>query len=340
MSGVTLWRYRRKFEIGSVKGLVRVRSSTAGLFSALYLDGELVARDQTPPAGPNAVRNHWLAAQLPDGSSLEVDAGYISALNVGIAVRRDGALVHESHPGRTIAYPEEYREAAFAAADADMTFSQAIRQGFREGLGDTSKLGHFDFGVLRRNAIPLAVDFALGLLFYIAAKQTDLTTAAIIGAVVGVALLAVQRVTRIDLLGGLALFGIMLLILSAVLAVAFQSEEAVKYRSSVVGLVSAGLFLVDGLAGGNRLAIRLMRYLPYRHMDASRLGIGMGVLGIILAALNVVVARYASTDVWLLYTTFADFAVAGALGLLVFGYAQGRFMPEVRPRYQPTEIAP
>jgi hypothetical protein len=58
MSGMTLWQYRRKFEIGGVKGLVRVRSSTAGLFSMLYLDGKPVAQDQTPAAGPNVVRNH------------------------------------------------------------------------------------------------------------------------------------------------------------------------------------------------------------------------------------------------------------------------------------------
>jgi hypothetical protein len=113
-------------------------------------------------------------------------------------VHHEGTLVHESHPGRTIAYPEEYREAAFANADADMTFSEAIRQGFREGLGDTGKLGHIDFGVLRRNAMPLAVDFALGLLFYVVAKQTDLTTAAIVGAVAGLVLLAPQRVMRGD----------------------------------------------------------------------------------------------------------------------------------------------
>jgi hypothetical protein len=66
MSGVTLWRYSRKFEIGGVEGLVRVRLSTAGLFSELYLDGMSIAQDQTPPAGPNAVRNHKLAATLAE----------------------------------------------------------------------------------------------------------------------------------------------------------------------------------------------------------------------------------------------------------------------------------
>ncbi len=129
MSEVTLWRYRRKFEIGGVKDLVRVRSSTSVLFSCLYLDGKPVSRDQTPPAGPNAARNHKLATTVADGSALEVEAGYIRALNVGIAVRRDGTLVHQSHLGGTIAYPETYREAAFANANADMTLSDAVQQG-------------------------------------------------------------------------------------------------------------------------------------------------------------------------------------------------------------------
>jgi hypothetical protein len=47
-----------------------------------------------------------------------------------------------------------------------------------------------------------------------------------------------------------------------------------------------------------------------------------------------------NADANLFYSTFADIAAAGALGLLVFAYAQGRVMPEARPRYQPTELAP
>lgn len=274
---------------------------------------------------------------LPDGSGLDVEAGYISALNTGIAVRHDGELVHESHPGRTIAYPAEYRQAAVSTKGT--TIGEAIKDGFKDGLSDPEAMGGIDFGVFKRNWIPLAVDILLGLLFYVAAKLTDLTTAALIGTAAGLALLAIQRLTKIDLLGGLAMFGIVLLLLSAILAIAFQSDEAVKYRSSVIGLVSAALFFLDGMAGGNRLSVRLMHYLPYRGMDAARLGIGIGLMGAIMAGLNFLVAQHASTDIWLFYSTFADFAVAMTLIFFVFRYAQGKMLRAAYPRYSPTDTA-
>ncbi|MBX7534442.1 septation protein IspZ [Qipengyuania sp. GH1] len=332
MGGLTLWRYRRRFMVDGVQATVTARSRTVGLESQLELDGRIAASDFTPAVGPDAVRNHHLSATLPDGSAIEVEAGYVSSVNIGIAVHHDGRLIHESHPGRTIAYPEKYRETM--AAYANGTMGSALSQDFGGGPSGASSSGALDMSAFKRNRIPLAVDIALGLLFFVVAKLTDLTTAAFVGAALGVALLAAQKITKVDLLGGLALFGIGLLLLSAVLALVFQSDEAVKYRSSIVGVVSAALFFIDGLAGGNRLAARLMAYLPYRDIDAARLGIGMGVFGAVLAALNLLVALYASTDVWLFYSTFADFPVSMVLILLVFRYSQGKVLPDTYPRYR------
>ena len=50
-------------------------------------------------------RNHRLRQVLPDGAQLEVETGYINWWNAGIAVRVNGVLVHESHPGRTLLWP-------------------------------------------------------------------------------------------------------------------------------------------------------------------------------------------------------------------------------------------
>ncbi len=333
--GTTLWRYKRRFTIGAIAGEMILRSRTNGLFSELRLDGALVAQDATPAFGPEALRNHLLVARLHDDARLEVEAGYISTVNTAIAVRRDGELVHESHPGRVIAYPEKHR--ASTAAMEGATIGEAMKQSFRQGAAEAQAAGDIDLAAWKRNRVPLAVDIALGLLFFVVAKMTDLTTAAFVGAGIGVLLLGVQRLTRIDLLGGLAIYGILLLLLSAALAFAFQSDEAVKYRSSVIGLISAALFFVDGLAGGNRLATRLKRYLPYRGIDPARLGVGMGVFGAIMAGLNLVVAQLASTDVWLFYSTFADFGVAIVLIMLVFRYAQGNILRDLAPRYRPPD---
>lgn len=329
LNGFTLWRYRRAFRVGQTDGKVVLRSRTDGLFSELHISGQCVASDQTPAFGPDSVRNHLLVATLADGSDLEVEAGYVSVLNTGIAVRHKGEPIHESHPGRKIAYPEKYRQAALSMEGA--TLGEAMQKGFDHGAV------RVDFGVLKRNWIPLTVDILLGLLFYVVAKLTDLTTAALVGAAVGLFLLVMQRLTKTDLLGGLALFGIVLLLLSAMLALAFQSDDAVKYRSSIIGLISAALFFLDGLAGGNRLSVRLMHYLPYRGIDAARLGIGMGLLGAILAGLNYLVAQHASTDIWLFYSTFADVVIAMVLITFVFRYAQGRMLGGAYPRYAPTD---
>src|SRR5690606_17441695 len=207
------------------------------------------------------------------GETFEVEAGYISWINVGIAVRHDGQTVHESHPGRTIAFP---------ASAAKMTVDPSL-----------------DMSRYKANRVPIAVDILLGLLFFVIAKFTDLSTAAIVGAVVGIGLLVAQRFVKVDLTGGLALFGVAMLLISAGLAIAFQDDMAIKMRGTIVGVIGAVLFLGDGLLGGKRLGKGIARYLPYNDLDPGRLAVGMGLLALALAGINYLVATFASTDVWL-----------------------------------------
>jgi intracellular septation protein A len=321
----TWWTYRRRFTVGRHAIAVVTSARSDELTSELTVDGVPFAWDRTPAFGPEAVRNHHLAVTLPDGTRLEVEAGYVSLWSIGIAARLDGVLVHESHPGRTIAYPEKYRETA-ASIEAS-TVGEAMRKGFSEGAGGLKAKG-YDPGQLARNKVPIMVDLALGLLFFVVAKLTDLSTAALVGAAAGIALVAAQKFVKVDLTGGLALFGVVLLLVSAGLALAFQDDMAIKMRGTIVGSISAVLFLGDGLLGGNRLGKALARYLPYSDIDPGRLAIGMGVLGLVMAGLNYAVARLASTDVWLFYTTFVDFFLVMLMIFAVFAFARGRlFQP-------------
>ncbi len=307
-TGMALAKYRRRFEVDGEPFEVLTVARLSGLESILVRDGEILAEDRTPAQGPEAIRNHRLATATRGGSRIEVEAGYINWLTVGIAVRRDGVLAHESHPGRRIAYPERAARMVVNAKDKQLPPG-------------------YDPAQLARNKVPIMVDIALGLLFFIVAKLTDLSTAAIVGAGAGIALVILQRFVKADLLGGLALFGIVMLLLSAALAIAFQDDMAVKMRSTILGLVSAALFLGDGLLGGNRLGRGLTRYLPYSDIDPARLALGMGLLGLVMAGLNYLVARLASTDVWLFYTTFVDFFLVMLMVLLVFRFARGRMFP-------------
>jgi intracellular septation protein A len=286
--GFAFARYRRRFDLDGVPCEVVIRSEFDGLHSELFVAGMAQASDFTPTMGVEATRNHRLAGLLPSGERFEVEAGYVSWVNVGIAVRRDARLVHESHPGRTIVFPARVAKMA-TDPGADMSRYKA-------------------------NKVPIMVDILLGLLFFVVAKLTDLSTAALVGAAAGIALV----------------FGVVLLLVSAGLALAFQDDMAVKMRSTIVGAISAVLFLGDGLLGGNRLGKALARYLPYSDIDPGRLAVGMGVLGLVMAGLNYAVARLASTDGWLFYTTFVDFFLVMLMIFAVFAYARGRLFPPRR----------
>jgi intracellular septation protein A len=97
----------------------------------------------------------------------------------------------------------------------------------------------------------------------------------------------------------------------------------VKLRGTITGLIAATLFLGDGLAGGKRLGAGMARYLPYSDLDPGRLAVGMGLLGLLMAGLNFAVARLASTDVWLFYSTFVDFVLIALLVTFVIRHARG-----------------
>ena len=303
--GTRLWLYKRPFGLGFHECWVLIDARTTGLFSTLWIDGEEVASDSTPATGPDAVRNHRLAATLADGRSVEVEAGYINWFTTGIAVRVDGELVHESHPGKRIAYPERA---------ARMVSQQ-----------DASGRSAYDVGKLRANRVPIAVDIATGILFFLVAKLTDLRTAALFGAAVGVGLLVVQRFVKVDLIGGLALFGVVMLLFSAGFAMAFEDDEIIKQRSTIVGLIGAAFFLGDGLLlKGRRLGRGLNRYMAYTDIDERRLAIGMGFVGMAMALANYGVVKLASTDAWLFYTTFADLPLSILLVLAAIQWARRR----------------
>jgi len=124
-----------------------------------------------------------------------------------------------------------------------------------------------------------------------------------------------------------AAVGVVLLLISAGLAIAFQDDMAVKMRGTIVGTISAVLFLGDGLLGGNRLGKALTRYLPYNDVDPGRLALGMGVLGLVMAGLVTLLVAWTVRHVWLFYTTFVDFFLIMVLIFAVFAFARGKLFP-------------
>jgi intracellular septation protein A len=310
----TWWRYRtRGFSVDGLEFVVRNFAKTDGLFSTLSMLDVEQASDCTPLIGPDAVRNHRLATTLPDGRALEVELGYIGNWTTGIIARVDGVTVHESHPGITPAYPEKFR--------ADIIAYTSMKDAIKNG--DKDQPSQFSSGVFaKHNRLPFAIDIITGLLFYVIAKMTDLQTAAMVGVAVGFALVLFQYFTKIDVTGGLALFGIVMLAISAGLAWYLADEEWVKLRGTITGLIGASFFIIDGLRGGHYVGRGLARYMPYSDIDPGRMAFSMGLVGLVMAALNYVVAKIASTDVWLFYKTFLDFFIVAALAMVAVRFAR------------------
>jgi intracellular septation protein A len=303
--GFVFWTYKRRFKLDTQDAQVCIRSGLKGLASDLAINGQIVARDYTPISGEEAVRNHNLCTTTNDGRLVQVEAGYINSFTVGIGVKIDDVLMHESHPGKTIAYPEKLR---------DTTINS-------------------DMSVLQKNRVPLAIDIGTGLLFFVVAKLAGLTTAALVGAAVGLGLVVLQRFIKTDILGGMVLFGVVMLLLSGGFAWLVEDDTIIKMKSTILGLVAAAIFLTDGLSGGKWVGKGLSRYMPYPDIMPSRLAIGVGVVGAIVAILNWIVVTIASTDIWLFYSTFIDIFITITLFMVAIKWARGKsILPQKKQR--------
>jgi intracellular septation protein A len=306
---MNVWTYRRPFSVQGEAFTVLIETGFKGWRSRLMRGPQELARDETAVMGAALdYRNHRLKQELPDGAQLEVETGYINWWNTGIAVRVNGVLVHESHPGRTIMWP--------------MLKGQVPMDGKREHQMQEQQ--QRDAAQWARNKPSLMVDIALGLLFFVVSKVTgNLTTAALVGAGVGLAVVVVQRFVKADLLGGLAMFGVFTLLLSAGFSLWFQDERMVQLKGSILGVLIASLILADALLNrGRYFGARLARYLIGMPVDARRLALGMALLGLTMAGLNLLATHWLSKDAWLFYTTFVDAPLAMVLGFGVFRFAR------------------
>jgi intracellular septation protein A len=306
---MNVWTYRRPFSAQGEVFIVQIEAGIAGWRSRLMIGHQELVRDETILLGAAFdFRNHRLCHTLPDGSKLEVEIGYLNWFNTGIRVSISGTLVHESHPGRDILYLTRVRKASLGGKTEQQLQEQRERDAAQWALNRPS----------------LIIDIALGLLFFAVSKVTgNLTTAALVGAVAGLTVVLAQRFVKLDLLGGLAMFGVFTLLLSAGFSLWFQDERMVQLKGSILGVLVAGLIFGDGLFNrGRYFGARLSRYLIGMTVDARRLSLGIAVLGLIMARLNLMAMHWLSKDAWLTYTTFVDAPLAMVLGLLVFRFAK------------------
>ena len=294
-----MWRYARGFRAEGHDIRIITDVGMQSMETHVEIDGVRAASDRLLMSA-EAYRNNRLS--VPLGSRrLEVEAGYNSWWNVGMRAELNGATVWESHPGKPI---------ALSAMMTKLLAGQSGQQG--------------QMARMKAQWPSIACDIAIGLLFFLVAKLSDLRTAALVAAGAGLALVVVQRFVKVDLLGGMALFGIVMTLLGAGFAILFEDDRMIMLRSTILGGIAAGFFLTDGLLGGQHLGRRMMLYMPAQTLDPRRLSIGLGLSGLVLALLNWLVVEVATKDQWLFYTTFADMPVAIAGLLWTLWYAKPR----------------
>lgn len=289
-----IWTYRFKPVIDGAK--LKIDLETSFSSSRLVVTPPDADRTQVLTDQQDFFKDTYRLHELEvpsSGGPVRVQVGPRNAWSYGARVLRGEELLWQSHDN-----PHGYL--------AKMQDMMTSRQDGKPVI---------EAGAFKRNAPAIITDIALGLLFFIIGKTSDLRTAALVTAAVGLLLVPIQWLInryaprKIDLLGGLALFGVVMMLLSAGFSWYYESEFAVQLKATIMGSIAATAFAVDALFGGRYMARRLATYLAYRDLKMRRLSIGMALCGYTMAGINLFVALNFSKDTWLYYTTWGDFLV-------------------------------
>ncbi len=296
-----IWSYLRPFNFHGHECLVKVTLTLSKVTSSLYANKRLLDEQSIGYMDGTTTFIHSLKAL--DESEAQVESGYFNSWNVGIAVIEDGRIVYESHPGKDVRYGEKL---------------------VKKLLGDSLDNKNHQKDKWRENKYSVYADLVLGALFFIVGKITgDLVFATMVGVVAGLSLILLQRFVKVDLLGGFAVFGTTMLLISGIFSLILQDEYWVQMKGTLLGLMVASVFFLDGVfRQGAYFGARFERYLPGGALRHNRLAIGMSFTGLFGALSNYFVAENFSEDFWLTYTTFLDFPIFIVLFLLVLRWSR------------------
>ena len=197
-----IWSYSRPFTFHGHSCEIKVTLTQRETISSLFIDNFLV--DEQAIKYTDGITTFVHPLRTPSGFEAKVEVGYFNWRNVGIAVTENGRLVHESHPGEDLSYGEALMEDLY---------------GMKE---NASEAGESKWA---QNKYSIYADLGLAALFFIVSKVTgDLVLAAIVGGVTGLGLIVLQRFVKVDLLGGFAVFGTIMLAISTAFSLVLQDS--------------------------------------------------------------------------------------------------------------------
>lgn len=158
----------------------------------------------------------------------------------------------------------------------------------------------------------IIVDVSFGVLFFFVAREFGLVTAALTGAAATLVLFAVQPFVKWDLLGGFAVFGVVMSLISAGIAWGFQDDLAIKLRGTWMALIGASFSLYDAFVlKGGYLGKRMAMYMEgLGKINPKRASIALAISTLVLMAIDTPLAFILTTDQWIWYNSVFDMFIA------------------------------
>ena len=182
----------------------------------------------------------------------------------------------------------------------------------------------------------LIIDLCFGVLFFFVAREFGLVTAALTGAAATIALVAIQPFTKHDLLGGFAVFGVVMSLISAGIAWGFQDDLAIKLRGTIMAIIAASFSLYDGFVlKGGYLGKRMAMYMEgLGKINPQRASFALAGSTLILMAIDTPLAFILTTDQWIWYNAFFDNIIA--IPIVIGAMLMAREKPMKTPQENQT----
>jgi intracellular septation protein A len=255
--------------------------------------GDRVIFDETYDAGDDVLaRTRHLHLEDFD---LDIEFGAVSLSKYAIIIRRNDDILWRSSK-------KDFRTAGkFEAAIAKLDMDEEMTPEKQAMLERQKKL--------RPSII---IDISFGVLFFFVAREFGLVTAALTGAAATLVLFAVQPFTKHDLLGGFAVFGVVMSLISAGIAWGFQDDLAVKLRGTFMACIAAAFALYDGFVlKGGYLGERMAMYMEgLGQINPRRASFALAGATLLLMMIDTPLAFILTTDQWIWYNAFFDNLIA------------------------------
>ena len=268
--------------------------------------------DQTFEASANALST-VRELHLPE-HDLKFEFGAISMMKYGLIVARDNDVVWRS------------TDKPFRTANKFDAILEKV-ESLSEGEISEEKQAMLDRQKKLRPSI--FIDICFGVLFFFVAREFGLVTAALTGACATLVLFAVQPFVKWDLLGGFAVFGVVMSLISAGIAWGFQDDLAVKLRGTWMALIGAGFGLYDAfILNGGYLGKRMAMYMEgIGKLNPKRASLALVGSTLILMGIDTPLAFILTTDQWIWYNSVFDMFIAIPIVLGCMYWAREKPIP-------------